>query len=154
MGKKVCPICDQVMHSSRYCRICKRWVTPYEREVNYYLNERHAGNEPDCSYHAGSTARSTAKTYQASTYTGIPPYQPAGEVRDSIFQPGSGNQGRTVIKDAGEVRNSETSREPEKQKNPFSGLKWVFIVLIFFNFVLPVLGMLYSLILSILRQKP
>ncbi|MEW4414639.1 hypothetical protein [Clostridium sp. AN503] len=54
MVRKICPICDQVMGASHYCKNCKSWVKhPYVRDVTYYLNERHPANESDCSYHAG-----------------------------------------------------------------------------------------------------
>lgn len=52
MVQKICPICDQVMKHSHYCRNCRSWVRhPCEREVTYYLNERHPENETVCSYH-------------------------------------------------------------------------------------------------------
>ncbi len=48
MVQRICPICDQVMKHSHYCRNCRSWVRqPFEREVTYYLNERHPENEQD-----------------------------------------------------------------------------------------------------------
>ena len=52
MKKRICPVCDQEMHSPHYCRICKSWVKePYIREVNYYLNAAHPKGETGCTYH-------------------------------------------------------------------------------------------------------
>lgn len=52
MTQRICPICDQVMRSRHYCKVCKSWVKhPYVRDVTYYLNERHPAGEADCSYH-------------------------------------------------------------------------------------------------------
>lgn len=52
MTQRICPICDQVMRSRHYCKVCKSWVKhPYVRDVTYYLNERHPASEADCSYH-------------------------------------------------------------------------------------------------------
>ncbi len=56
MIRKVCPICDQVMGASHYCKNCKSWIrSPYVRDVTYYLNERHPENERQCSYHGRGT---------------------------------------------------------------------------------------------------
>lgn len=58
MIKKLCPVCDQVMQSSNYCRTCHRFVrNPYIRDINYYLNESHPRNDADCSYHNGPTVQ-------------------------------------------------------------------------------------------------
>lgn len=52
MKKKICPICDQIMSSNHYCRTCRTWIKqPFEREADFYLNERHPGNESLCEYH-------------------------------------------------------------------------------------------------------
>lgn len=57
MVRKICPICEQVMGTSHYCRNCRSWVKhPHVREVNYYLNESHPANESDCSYHNAAPA--------------------------------------------------------------------------------------------------
>ena len=80
MVQRICPICDQVMKHSHYCRNCRSWVRqPFEREVTYYLNERHPENETACSYHGrgmpedrGRTEadKRTASTYARSQVTG------------------------------------------------------------------------------------
>lgn len=60
MVKKICPICDQVMKSSHFCWTCRSWIRhPYEREMNFYLNERHLGNELQCDYHGANQPRQT-----------------------------------------------------------------------------------------------
>ncbi|MCI8510413.1 MAG: hypothetical protein HFE83_00230 [Lachnospiraceae bacterium] len=52
MRRKVCPYCDQVMKNGIYCGECRRIVWhPEVREIDYYLNERHAESEEHCSYH-------------------------------------------------------------------------------------------------------
>lgn len=52
MRKRICPVCDQEMQSSNYCRTCHRFVrNPYIRDINYYLNEAHPRDDADCSYH-------------------------------------------------------------------------------------------------------
>ncbi|MCI8660390.1 MAG: hypothetical protein HFG54_09125 [Lachnospiraceae bacterium] len=57
MIQKICPICDQVMKGSHYCRNCKSWVKhPYVREVNYYLNERHPQKETGCTFHSSPSS--------------------------------------------------------------------------------------------------
>jgi len=62
MVKRICPICDQVMKSSHFCWNCRTWIKhPYEREMNFYLNERHPGNESQCEYHG------TDQTYSGGT---------------------------------------------------------------------------------------
>lgn len=58
MKKRICPVCDQEMQSSNYCRTCHRFVRkPYIRDINYYLNEAHPRDEADCSYHNGRTVQ-------------------------------------------------------------------------------------------------
>lgn len=55
MIRKICPICDQVMGTSHYCKNCRSWIRhPYVRDVSYYLNESHLSGEVDCSYHYGT----------------------------------------------------------------------------------------------------
>ena len=62
MIRRICPICEQVMHSSHYCKYCRRWVRhPYIREVGYYLNERHPSDETTCSYHYGNDSKPVRK---------------------------------------------------------------------------------------------
>lgn len=64
MKKKVCPYCDQVMKGPAYCGFCHRLVFhPEEREVNYYLNERHPAVEENCSYHGTVSAESGEETH-------------------------------------------------------------------------------------------
>lgn len=59
MKKRICPVCDQEMRSSMYCKTCRRFVRdPYIREINYYLNEVHPQDETDCSYHNVPTTQS------------------------------------------------------------------------------------------------
>ncbi len=53
MLRKICPICEQAMKLSHYCKNCRRFVkTPYVRDVTYYLNERHPEKEKNCEYHS------------------------------------------------------------------------------------------------------
>lgn len=62
MVQKICPICDQVMKHSHYCRNCKSWVKhPLVRDVTYYLNERHPRKESNCSYHGKIAGNQTVK---------------------------------------------------------------------------------------------
>ncbi len=52
MLQKICPICEQTMKLSHYCKNCRQFVkTPYVRDVTYYLNERHPEGEKHCEYH-------------------------------------------------------------------------------------------------------
>lgn len=53
MKRRICPICDREMKGKHYCRNCHSWVKePYEREIGYFLNERHPMHETACSYHS------------------------------------------------------------------------------------------------------
>lgn len=46
-----CPICDQPV-KGRFCMHCKEFVTPYERDVDYHMNESHdPKKDADCEYH-------------------------------------------------------------------------------------------------------
>lgn len=137
MGKKVCPVCDQVMHSSRYCRICKAWVTPYEREVNYYLNERHPMSEENCSYHdiPGEERNQPVQSMAKPFY----PESLQEAKSEPVFSPSQMRQEAKPV-------HSPDQTQPESRPNPFTWLKWVIIILIFVNFVLPAMGILFSFV--------
>lgn len=69
MVKKICPICDQVMKSGHFCRNCRSWIKhPYEREMNYYLNERHPVNEAQCDYHGQNQPHSAGTASHEGIY--------------------------------------------------------------------------------------
>ena len=55
MLRKICPVCEQVMTSDHYCKVCKKIIlSPYVRDITYYLNESHPPGETDCEYHGRS----------------------------------------------------------------------------------------------------
>ncbi len=100
MVRKICPICDQVMKGSHYCRNCRSWVKhPYVREVNYYLNERHPQKETGCVYHGsypagGRDASGRGEPPQSVSKTEKKPAQPGntGNTAGWVFQ-GQGLEG-------------------------------------------------------------
>lgn len=102
MVRKICPICDQVMKGSHYCRNCRSWVKhPYVREVNYYLNERHPSKETGCVYHdiypAGGRDASAIREKRPSVpQTAKRPSEPGGSGGTAgwVFQ-GQGPEGMT-----------------------------------------------------------
>lgn len=61
MAKKMfCPICDQPV-KGRFCRHCGEFVTPYEHDVDYHMNESHdPKNDAGCDYHGTETVQTTA----------------------------------------------------------------------------------------------
>lgn len=74
MIKRICPICDQVMDSAHYCKTCRRWVkNPWVRDVGYYLNERHASDEAQCSYHNDEQAAKRDAAWQQRVMRGADP---------------------------------------------------------------------------------
>lgn len=83
MKKRICPVCDQEMHSSHYCRICRRFVKkPHISEVNYYLNEAHSREEADCSYHNTQTEQGQISTQpQGGWQRTTPVYQTSQMMR-------------------------------------------------------------------------
>lgn len=71
MKKKICPICDQIMSSDHYCRGCHRWIWhPYERDMDFYLNERHPSEETHCDYHTANQRQQQIR--QADSISGRP----------------------------------------------------------------------------------
>lgn len=52
-----CPICDQPV-KGRFCKHCKEFVTPYEHEADYRMNESHdPKNDANCEYHGTGSAQ-------------------------------------------------------------------------------------------------
>lgn len=54
MKKRRCKICDNELPVGNFCPVCRQFVSVYETEQNYYLNESHNANsaqEADCTYH-------------------------------------------------------------------------------------------------------
>lgn len=80
MQIRVCPVCDQKMHSAHYCKTCRRFVRrPYIRTVDYYMNEQppHSVQRP-------------AETGQMGGWAARNPWNPS-----------PGEQWRPVIKKSG-----------------------------------------------------
>ena len=68
--KKMCPICDARING-KYCKVCKKFVTPYEISDGAYINENHFQSDiphVDCDYHnVKPTVKTTTKTYTPPT---------------------------------------------------------------------------------------
>ena len=137
MVQKICPICDQVMKRSHYCRNCRSWVRhPYEREVTYYLNERHPENETVCSYHGrgkgqpedkgrpardrGEVLTSVRSQVRGNTSGWIPQGFQGGGFHDARKQPDFPNrEGYQVQNDQNRnCRNQEYRNRNQKRGNP------------------------------------
>lgn len=147
MIQRVCPICDQVMHSRHYCKICKSWIkNPYVRDVTFYLNERHPAEEMDCSYHNGTHPADMPKP-MPGTGTQKPGNQAAVKKTEKATSPwtpnpagnagASGNQRRgNVMQPAaagssgsrGTHGTAKTTRNSRKSKN--TGIIIVVIILL------------------------
>lgn len=100
MIRRICPVCDQVMKHSHYCRNCKSWVkNPYMRDVTYFLNERHPQRERECSYH---TAGRTPESRNPSGNTaGWVLQNTGGNADPGIYHASSGTGGKTHKRNRG-----------------------------------------------------
>lgn len=84
MKKKICPICDQVMSSEHYCRGCRRWIRhPYERDMDFYLNERHPSGENHCDYHGSNQGPQQIR--QADSISGRPDIYEDQELNRQLY---------------------------------------------------------------------
>lgn len=52
MIQHICPYCDQVISNSLYCKNCRSRLRPGQaQKIDFYLNQRHPGEETGCVYH-------------------------------------------------------------------------------------------------------
>ncbi|PNV62897.1 hypothetical protein C0033_04995 [Clostridium sp. chh4-2] len=164
MKKRICPICDQVMHSAHYCSACRSWVKePYIMEVNYYLNESHPKTEADCSYHndaetvparyaAPLTGNQPIKTKTSgSAYSSwkpvTPPVKPVTPPVKPVTPPV-----KPVTSPVKSVESRDLSDAGNGQKKPKSGMRWILWLVLFIYVIMPLFGSLISTVTGLLRR--
>lgn len=150
MKKRICPICDQVMHSAHYCSACRSWVKePYIMEVNYYLNESHPKTEAECSYHNDAEtvpARRAAPligNQPVNTKTSGSAYSSWKPVTPPVKQ---------VTSPVKSVESRDLSDAGNGQKRPKSGMRWILWLVLFIYVIMPLFGSLISTVTMLLRH--
>lgn len=62
---KCCPICDREI-KNKWCKNCKKFVTPYEVKETLHWNEGHdEANDADCNYHEETTLNASGYSIDA-----------------------------------------------------------------------------------------
>lgn len=150
MKKRICPICDQVMHSAHYCSACRTWIKePYIMEVNYYLNESHSKAETDCSYHNDSEL---VPARRAAPLTGNQPVKTksSGSAYSS-WKPVT-SPVKTMTSPVKSVEGRELSDAGNGQKKPKSSMRWILWLVLFIYVIMPLFGSLISTVTVLLRR--
>lgn len=134
MVRRICPICDQMMESSHYCRNCRAFVkNPYFRDTDYYLNERHPADAHECTYHEEGRGGLQGQGAQA---------QPERTYHRQGSQAASGRMAKTersiTRPEAGALGRTGTEQSGRKKSNP-SAILVIVLIFIVIQFVVPIL---------------
>lgn len=136
MVQKICPYCDQVISNSLYCKNCRSRLRPGQaRDIDFYLNQRHPGEDPGCLYHI-ETAETYAGTYAGSPEQSAEKNRQQRRNRTDFGQMRSGEKRRMGKAAAAGPVQIPTQKPKKKQSGTFGGIVTLIVWITLMNALL------------------